>query len=153
MMQKPDYRKFFDSYAATMIEALDDDAGIETIQTAYAEEMIGAAPGGLVRATRNDEQLADQLRKNQDFYKSIGLQAMEVLDVEASAIDDLHDSVRVGFRATYRKPGGETISADFAVSYMLQKREEGPRIFAFVTGDEMALYRELGLIDTEGEPA
>lgn len=152
-MQMPDYKKFFDTYAATMIEALDDDAGIDTMVTAYAEALVGAAPGGFVNSVRNDATLKEMLKKNQGFYKSIGLRSMEATEVAVTPIDDLHDSVKVAFRAGYAKKDGTAISTDFSVTYMLQKREEGPRIFAFVTGDEMALYKELGLVDAQGQPA
>ena len=40
----------------------------------------------------------------------------------------------------------------FDVTYMLQRRPDGPRIFGFVAGDEMALYREYGLVDEDGKP-
>ncbi len=45
------------------------------------------------------------------------------------------------------------LSIEFDVVYMLQRREGGPKIFAFVAGDEMALYRQYGLVDEEGKPA
>jgi hypothetical protein len=41
---------------------------------------------------------------------------------------------------------------DADVVYMLQRREGGPKIFAFVAGDEMGIYRRYGLVDEQGRP-
>ena len=60
--------------------------------------------------------------------------------------------VRPFFRADYRKKDGSQVSIEFDVAYMLQRRVGGPKIFAFVAGDEMALYREYGLVDKDGKP-
>jgi hypothetical protein len=78
---------------------------------------------------------------------------MTLLKVEATPIDAGHDMVRPYFRADYRRKDGETLSIEFDVVYMLQQREGGPKIFAFVSGDEMGLYRQHGLVDEEGKPA
>jgi hypothetical protein len=53
---------------------------------------------------------------------------------------------RVGYRASYEKQDGEKIHLDFEVTYMLAARAESFEIFAFVAGDEMALYRKHGLV-------
>lgn len=50
------------------------------------------------------------------------------------------------FTADYEKADGETLSLDFDVSYLTEVRDDVVRIFAFVAGDEMALYREKGLV-------
>ena len=34
----------------------------------------------------------------------------------------------------------------------IQRCDDGPKIFAFVAGDEMALYRKYGLVDGDGKP-
>jgi len=60
--------------------------------------------------------------------------------------------VRPYFHADYKKKNGEAQPIEFDVVYMLQRREDGPKIFAFVAGDEMAIYREHGLVDDEGRP-
>jgi hypothetical protein len=38
------------------------------------------------------------------------------------------------------------------VLYLLQRRAGGPKIFAFVAGDEMSVYRQHGLVNDKGEP-
>jgi hypothetical protein len=41
---------------------------------------------------------------------------------------------------------------DFDIAYLLQRRDSGPKIFAFASVDELALFREMGLVDAEGKP-
>jgi hypothetical protein len=53
--------------------------------------------------------------------------------------------VKVFYRAHYEK--GETVSIHFSITYFLQSTPSGPKISAFVAGDEMALYRKYGLIE------
>ena len=95
---------------------------------------------------QNDEQFAEMLQQGFAFYRQVGTRAMEVRDVTTTPIDDAHLLARVAYRAHYLKPGGEPLDLDFEVSYMLAERGETYEIFAFVTGDEMALYREHGLL-------
>jgi hypothetical protein len=78
---------------------------------------------------------------------------MTLLKIEVTPIDAFHDMVRPYFRADYRKKNGDDLSIPFDLAYTLQRREGGPKIFAFIAGDEMALYREHGLVDEEGKPA
>ena len=47
--------------------------------------------------------------------------------------------------------GCEDIAIDFTVTYLLASRGESYEIFAFIAGDEMALYREHGLLPATAE--
>jgi hypothetical protein len=53
--------------------------------------------------------------------------------------------VKVFYRA--HEKGEKTVSIDFNITYFLQSTPSGPKISAFVAGDEMALYRKYGLIE------
>jgi hypothetical protein len=46
----------------------------------------------------------------------------------------------------------EPLSIPVPVSFLMQRRPGGPRIFGFVAGDGMAVYREHGLVDDQGKP-
>ena len=61
--------------------------------------------------------------------------------------------MRVFYVAQYERSDGAWITIPFDVLYLLQRRKDGPKIFAFIAGDEMALYREHGLVDADGNPA
>jgi hypothetical protein len=63
-------------------------------------------------------------------------------------IEPSHALVRVDYRAEYEKDGNP-LMVDFDVSYLLQTVADKTTIFAFIAGDEMGLYREIGLVPDE----
>lgn len=86
------------------------------------------------------------LQQGYAFYRSLGTKAMALRGVTGTPVDEGHLLARVEYRATYEKADGERIEIDFAVSYCLAARGESFEIFAFVAGDEMALYRKHELV-------
>jgi hypothetical protein len=136
-------------YVSQQVEAfnrsLGDRGAVEAIQAHYTDCFIGA---GLhcVRCGQNDAAFTDTLRQGFDFYTSIGTKAMAVRGVTRTPIDELHQLAAVDFRAAYEKSSGETVAIDFTVTYFMASQEGTFKIFGFVSGDEMAAYREHGLI-------
>jgi len=151
-MQKPDYEAFFRNYVDIFNRSMTGSVDADAIRASYAEYFVSAGVGGKVLGGANDEKYAEILRQGAGFYRSIGLQGMRLIKVEVTEIDSGHDMVRPYFHADYKKKNGEAQPIEFDVVYMLQRREDGPKIFAFVAGDEMAIYREHGLVDDEGRP-
>jgi hypothetical protein len=72
---------------------------------------------------------------------------------EARALYENHDRVRVFYTAGYRRKDGTEVSLAFDVLYLLQRRSGGPKIFGFIAGDELAAYKQHGLVDEAGQPA
>lgn len=151
-MTTPDYQTFFRDYVDVMNRSMAGQVDMQAIRESYAEYFVSAGAGEVVRGGANDEQYASVLKQGAEFYKAIGLKGMTLLEVETTPIDDGHDMVRPFFRADYVKKDGAPVSIDFDVVYMIQRRADGPKIFAFVAGDEMALYRKYGLVDGNGKP-
>lgn len=151
-MRQPDYEAFFTDYVGVFNRSMTGGVDADAIRASYAEYFVSASVGGKVQGGANDETYADILRQGACFYRSIGLQGMRLIKVEVTEIDTGHDIVRPYFHADYKKKDGEALPIEFDVVYMLQRREGGPKIFAFVAGDEMAIYREHGLVDDEGKP-
>lgn len=141
---QPDLDAFFRAYAEAFNRALDGEPAFDAIMAAFAESFIGAGPGA-VNAGSNGDQFRAVLEQGYAFYRQIGTKRMSVRRVEVTPIDAEHNMARVFWRADYEKDGRE-IAIDFEVTYLLQTREEGPKIFAFIAGDEMALYRQYGLV-------
>ena len=152
-MQQPDYEKFFRNYVEVFNRSTTGEPDTDAIRASYAEYFVSASANGAVQGGANDEKYADILRQGAGFYQSIGLVGMTVLKVETTEIDGEHDMVRPFFRADYRKKDGSPVSIEFDLAYFCQRRFDGPKIFAFVAGDEMALYREVGLMGEDGKPA
>jgi hypothetical protein len=83
-----------------------------------------------------------------------GAQAQPGSEVfEARALYENHDRVRVFYTAGYRRKDGTEVSLAFDVLYLLQRRSGGPKIFGFIAGDELAAYKQHGLVDEAGQPA
>ena len=151
-MRQPDYEAFFRNYIAVFNRSLTSDVDADAVRASYAEYFVSASVGGAVQGGANDEKYAEVLRQGTGFYRAIGLKGIRLIKVEVMPIDAEHDMVRPYFHADYRKKNGEALPIEFDVVYMLQRREGGPKIFAFIAGDEMGIYRQHGLIDDEGKP-
>jgi hypothetical protein len=137
--------RFFQSYVDAFNRSLGERVDVEGIRSHFSDCFVAAGPQG-VKCGDNTEEFAETLRQGYAFYTAIGTRAMALRGVTATPIDDLHQMATVDYRATYEKPSGETVEIDFAVTYFLESRDESFKIFGFVAGDEMALYREHGLL-------
>ncbi|HEV7765849.1 MAG TPA: hypothetical protein VGQ76_12670 [Thermoanaerobaculia bacterium] len=151
-MDAPDYEAFFREYAAAYERSLGESVDVKAIRGFFAEAFVSASIAGEIAAGKNDETFAETLEKGYVFYKAIGTEAMTVDHVEADALYENHDRVRVFYVARYRKKDGTEITIPFDVLYLLQRRSDGPKIFAFIAGDEMGLYRQYGLVNGDSEP-
>lgn len=138
--------RFFAEYETRTNRALADPADVDLDATAaaFAEQFIEASPGG-VTGGRNGEALRNAIPVGLDFYRRIGTTRMEVRALDTTEIDPLHAMCRVGWEAQYERKDGRRLAIEFEVVYLLQLRDAGPVIFAWVSGDEHARYRELGL--------
>jgi hypothetical protein len=151
-MEMPDYTQWFRDYAAACERSLGDRVDVAALRGCFAEGFVAASIQGPVQAGLNDEAFERTLRAAQAFYRAIGTRSMSVERVEVTPLCLNHDRVRVFYRAGYRKPDGAPLTIRFDVVYLLQRRGEGPKIYAFIAGDEMALFRQHGLVDEAGRP-
>lgn len=151
-MDMPDYEAVFRDYAAAYERSLGERVDTAAIRRFYAEGFVAAGVNGETIAGFNDDGFERTLLKGYAFYKAIGTRSMKVDRVEAAPLFENHDSVRVFYRGGYQRADGEAVTIPFDVVYLLQRRADGPRIFAFIAGDELGLYREHGLVDDRGEP-
>ncbi len=141
---QPDFEDFFHSYVAAFNRSLGESVDAEGIRKHFSDIFIAAGPDSLATG-ENDDTFSKTLEKGYDFYKSIGTTHMAVESAQPVDIDETHFLVKVGYHATYEKDGDE-ITIPFEVSYLIEVRNGHPKIFGFVAGDEMALYREHGLV-------
>lgn len=139
--------RFFEAYAAQFARALADPPEIDAGATAaaFADCFVEAGPRG-VSCGRNDETFRAQIPQGYAFYRGIGIRSMAVATLAPSPLDARHWGVRVGWAAEYDH-GGRTGTVEFEVLYLLQMTGEGPKIFAYITGDEEGELRRLGLLD------
>ena len=150
-MQMLDYDSFFRSYVDFYNAALEGKPVIDDLRHCYAEYVVGAS-GSSVMGGENGQKYGEVLKQGFEFYRGIGAQRMLLRRTEAREIIDGHDLVRVYFTAEMDKAKNGPPSIDFDVTYFLQRRDSGPKVFAFVSEDEMSLFRDLGLVDADGKP-
>lgn len=138
-------RKFFERYESFFNQSLGGDLDMDEVAALYASEFIAATPAG-VMAGRNDDQLKQIMAQGYARYRAIGTKEMRIRDIRLSPIDDHHCVAHVAWTATYARKGQPDIAIDFDVHYFVQKVDEEPKVFGWVSGDEQALLRKHGVI-------
>lgn len=138
--------RFFSNYSGQFTQALAGKTDAEATAASFADCFIEAGPNG-ISCGHNDEVFRQMIPRGYEFYRSIGMRTMSIEAIEVSHLDALHSIARVRWSSTYRKKDGTPESIAFEVIYLVQERPEGPKIFAYITGDEQAALREKGLID------
>lgn len=144
---QPDFKRFFDTYAAAFNRSLGDKVDADAIMRSFADCFVSASPSG-VTCGENGEKFRKVLEDGYVFYKQVGTERMGVRGLNVAAIDGEHHSVKVAWRAQYKRRDSEHVAIDFDVTYFLPTLPGSePKIFAFVTGDEMAALKKHGLLD------
>ncbi len=143
---------FFESYANLYNRALAGENVFGDIATRFSPRFIAAGPEG-VSTGKQDAAFRRQLGKMYAFYRSIGTQKMTAKRVETTPIDASHMMAKVFYCGQYSKPDGTDLKIDFNVTYFLDVSTNKPKIFGFVAGDEMGLYRQHGLLAAREEQA
>ena len=143
--------RFFEEYAAQFARALADPPEVDAAATAaaFADCFVAASPQG-VSCGKNDDVFRAQIPQGYAFYRGIGVRSMTVSSFSTSQLDARHWGVRVGWSAAY-DTGERTGSVGFEVIYFVQMTGAGPKIFAYITGDEERELRRLGLIGGPGQ--
>lgn len=140
-------QSFFEAYARRFNNALADPPveDIEGTANAFAKYFVEASPEG-VNGGPNDHRFKAMLPQGNAFYRSIGTKSMAIESLDIQPIDAMHAMVRVHWDSRYQKPSGEDVRIPFEVVYLVQVRDETPRIFAYITGDEQGVLRQHGLL-------
>lgn len=152
MPAQPDYLSFFRRYADAYEKSLGDTIETELIRSFFADEFMGLSTGGGINVGKNDETFIEALQQGYAYYKAIGTVGMKTDNVDVMELAQNHDRVRVSYSALYRRKNGEKLTIAFDVVYLLQRQDHGPKIFAFISGDELETYRRYGLVDDQGNP-
>jgi hypothetical protein len=141
---------FFESYANLYNRALAGEDVFSEIQDRFASQFIAAGPTGLSTGKQGGV-FRRKLERGYRFYRSIGARRMTARRVEVTPIDHRHCLAKVHYCADHRHEGRD-IAIQFDVSYLLDTTGARPKIFAFVAGDEMAAYKQHGLIPRDPAP-
>lgn len=148
----PDYDALFRRYAEAYNRSLGETVDSKIIRGFFAEAFVSAGVNGIVNAGSNDRHFEKTLQQGYEFYRAIGARSMQLDHVEAAELYENHDRVRVFFIAHYMNNNSK-VTIPFDLMYLLQRRKDGPKIFAFIAGDEIGLYKHHGLVDANGNPS
>lgn len=137
--------KFFDRYAANFNDSLSGNIDIETTVNSFANSFVAASPVG-IDCGGNDENFRDVIVQGYDFYRSAGIEQMNIIGNEITWLDEMHAMCRVKWSADYSKKKGERGQVTFDVIYFVQFKDYTCKIFAYITGDENKVFKKLGLL-------
>ena len=136
---------FFENYSLRFNRDLHEDpaSGMD-IKDDFTGCFIAAGPAGVV-CGKNDASFVAAISSGYDFYRKIGISGMKILSKKITVLDELHALTEIGWRCFYsaKNSAGEI---DFKVFYFVQVLNARPKIFAYITGDEQAAFRNAGLI-------
>lgn len=146
-----DTEHYFHTYAALYNRALGGEDVLDEIMGCFTPNFIAAGPKAVTPGARGGA-FRELLEQSYDFYRKLGTKRMMVDGTDDTEIDDNHLMTRVSFTAGYETETGGEISIPFQVTYIFQRTSDGPKICAFISEDEMKIYREYGLVPPEGDP-
>jgi len=118
---------------------------IESTAELYSECFIGANPLG-VQCGKNDKEFRVALQKGYAFYKDIGITSMEIVSKEITFLDEFHTMVKVRWKSSFIKKDDTAGNVEFENIYIAQTNENKHKVFAWITGNEQAVLKEIGLI-------
>jgi hypothetical protein len=146
MIMKSNVKNFFGQYALRMNNALaGDQLQVNGIVSSFGDYFVGANPTGVVGG-KNDASLKAAIENGISFYKRIGIKAMNILSCEITALDDDHAMAKVFWQSVYEGAEGKSSEITFTVTYIVQELEKRITIFAYITGDEQKVLKDLGLL-------
>jgi hypothetical protein len=136
---------FFESYAQLLNRALSGEDVFSLIEDRFAPQFIAAGPDSLATG-KPGAAFRSLLQRSYRFYRQLGAKKVTSRKVETTQIDPGHALAKVFYCSDYQKKDGGHVAIEFNVTYLMDLTGARPKIFAFVSGDEMELYRKHGLI-------
>ena len=136
---------FFKLYADKFNNAINGDSpDIEGTAKSFSDCFIAANPLGVI-CGRNNEDFKAAMLQGYMFYKDIGVKAMDIVEMDTTILDNLHEMTKIRWKCSYLKKDRKG-SIEFENFYFTQTKENEHKIFAYITGDEHAALKESGLI-------
>jgi hypothetical protein len=138
---------FFHANANRFTNAINGETpDIDGTVKSFSECFIAATPLG-VTCGNNNEDFKTAMSQGYTFYKTIGVTSMEIVFLETTILDGFHEMTKIRWNCGYsKKKNNSKGNIEFENFYFTQTRENEPKIFAYITGDEQAALKEHGLI-------
>ena len=145
-IQQHEIDNFFSRYETRINDALEgNEPEIEETVRSFTESFIESSTSGVI-VGNNDESFRKAIAEGWAYYRSIGITSMEILSTQITILDTLHAIVKVHWRSSFTRKNNTDGDINFDVFYLLQKRDDVIRIFAYITGDEQQALKDEGLV-------
>ncbi len=145
-IQQHEIENFFNRYEARFNEVLSGgEPDLDETVNSFSSDFIEASPAGIM-AGKNDRKFRKSISKGWEFYKNIGIHAMDILSTQITILDTVHAIIKVRWNSSFVRKNKTKGDITFDVFYLVQKTGEDIRIFAYITGDEQQALRDEGLI-------
>lgn len=140
-------REFFDAYARRFEASLGavGEVDVDAVVSSFAPYFVESSPVG-VHGGKNGLLFRWMVPRGFARYRKLGTQQMRVSSLQVTELDVMHAMATVGWHSEYVRKNGSRASIDFSVIYLLRVGEDGPQIFAYISGDEQRALREHGLL-------
>lgn len=143
-ISRGDVEAFFHRYAKSFKDGLEGSLDMKVLRSLYSTQFIAVGPQG-VMAGDNDDTFGERMSKGYEQYRQIGTVAMTVTAVEVHPIDKTHCLAHVGWNSEFEKDGRH-IDVPFTNSYLLEQNDGTLKVFGWITGDEVQLLKDNGLM-------
>ena len=145
-IQQHEIENFFNRYQARFNEALADGVvDIDETVNSFTSDFLEASPAGVI-VGKNDRKFRKAVSQNYAFYKKIGIRSMDILSTQTTILDEIHALVKVHWNSSFVRQDRTKGDIAFDVFYLIQKKDDDIRIFAYITGDEQQALKDEGLI-------
>src|SRR5690606_11802627 len=139
-------REFFEAYARRFEASLapGGEVDIDGVTESFAPYFVESSPVG-VHGGRNGLLFRWMVPRGFAHYRKLGTRRMRIESLDITELDAMHAMAKVCWHSEYVKKNGDAVAIDFVVIYLLRVAGDGPKIFAYVSGDEQKALREHGL--------
>jgi hypothetical protein len=145
-LQPHEIENFFNRYEGRFNAVLSGgEPNIDETVDSFAEWFIEASPAGVI-AGKNDEKFRKVIGQGWMFYKDMGIRSMDIRSTQITILDAFHAIVKVHWNSSFERKDKKRGDLSFDVFYLVQKRNEAIRIFAYITGDEQQALKDAGLM-------
>ncbi|RWN20266.1 MAG: nuclear transport factor 2 family protein [Mesorhizobium sp.] len=143
MVAKADVRKFFKVYKKIYNDAIADTVDLNDVADMYSAGFVSVTSAA-VMVGENGEQLKAIMTKGFEAYRALGSKRMTCKEVSVTPVDQC--VAEVNWAGDYERKDGSPVTIDFAVNYLVEKRDGKLKVFGWISGDEQAEFRKHGLL-------
>lgn len=145
MVAKAEVLKFFKAYEKVYNDAVAGNFDMDDFGAMYSSGFVSVTPAG-VMVGENGQQLKDIMKKGFEAYRAMGSKRMTCKDVSVTSIDQDHCVAKVEWSGAYERKDKSAVTIDFAVDYLVERRDGSLKVFGWIAGDEQAEFKKHGLI-------